>query len=77
MMGHNICFEEVTWKIIPKLSFTPSYLEHCLNPFKTVKPILRTYANSTDPAWMSQKGASVHTVHLHKFPCNSFVMSVL
>ena len=28
MVGHNICFKGVIWKIIPKLSlFTPSYPE--------------------------------------------------
>ena len=30
LMGRNIYFEGVIWKIIPELSlFTPSYLEHC------------------------------------------------
>ena len=26
MMGRNMIFKEIIWKIIP---FTPSYLEHC------------------------------------------------
>ena len=31
MMGHKICFNEVIWLIIPKLSLLLfSYLEHCL-----------------------------------------------
>ena len=28
MMGCSICFKGVIWKIVPKLSLLPSYLEH-------------------------------------------------
>ena len=38
MIAHKIRFNGEIWLIIPKLSVTPSYLEHCLTEF-TQKPV--------------------------------------
>ena len=49
MMGHNICFKGVIWKIIPKLSFLPflsgalTYME-LLTAFKSYVPNRNNHA---------------------------------
>ena len=51
MMGHNIRFNGVIWKMI---SFTPFYLKHCIQQ-AAIKKGLKTDANGK---------VSVHTAHL-------------